>query len=410
MFHGRFTIRSLQLAFTLCLALCFRGAPIAHAASAPYTVTENELLQSFPETLTFSLELGDAQDVRAIRLLYGSTVPSCNPGVAKASAEFEQGTRVTAKWEWDLKKSAQLAPGAEVWWQWEVTDAAGVTTQTSREVTRVIDTRHRWQKTGNDRITINWVTGDKRFGEQLLDISDDSLTQIALDYGVTATRDMQIWIYPTNEALRDTLPFAPEWTGGIALSAHNAVLTSIDPKQIGSWARDVIPHEIAHLVVGARMFNCSGAFLPTWLNEGLAVHAENGTDSISDIKRALENRRILSLRSLAGEFASDPELARLNYAFSGAIVAYLVREHGGEKISALLADVRDGAPIDEAMQRVYGFDTDGLDLAWRAANGVRRKPVLAPKATATPSTRAPRPRRTPAPTRVPFDPNATRTP
>jgi len=53
----------------------------------------------------------------------------------------------------------------------------------------------------------------------------------------------------------------------------------------------------------------------------------------------------------------------------------------------LLLTLRNGQPIDPALQSVYGFDVEGLEDAWRAAIGARpRVTGVAPTPTALPTT------------------------
>ena len=49
----------------------------------------------------------------------------------------------------------------------------------------------------------------------------------------------------------------------------------------------------------------------------------------------------------------------------------------------LLTALRDAKPIDDALLEVYGFDTDGLDSAWRQSVGAA--PLLVAQATAQPT-------------------------
>ena len=52
-------------------------------------------------------------------------------------------------------------------------------------------------------------------------------------------------------------------------------------------------------------------------------------------------------------------------------------------MTELLTALRDAKPIDDALLEVYGFDTDGLDSAWRESVGA--PPLLVAQATAMPT-------------------------
>jgi hypothetical protein len=294
----------------------------------------------------------------------------------------------------------------EVWWEWEITDSARRTTLIAQQRELISDSRHTWRDYAADDVVIHWAKGNDKLAREIHAITVSGLKSAARDYGISIDRAAHIWVYPDFQALRDSMHFEAEWVGGVALSQHNSVLTAIGTgSQQMNWAREVLPHEVTHLVVGARMFNCRGAGLPTWLNEGLATYSEPNRRDIAAMRKAVESKRILSLRSLSGAFAADGALSGLQYAMSGDVVGYMVQQRGPKGMSDLLNRVRDGARIDDALQAVYGVDTDGLDAAWRRATGIKTLPVAQPTPTPTPAGN--RPRRTPAPTFAPIDPRAT---
>lgn len=71
-------------------------------------------------------------------------------------------------------------------------------------------------------------------------------------------------------------------------------------------------HELTHVLVGNRAFSCIGS-IPTWLNEGIAVYGEGGPEAraIEQFEAALADNTLLSVRSLSGGFAEDPQQADL---------------------------------------------------------------------------------------------------
>jgi len=74
----------------------------------------------------------------------------------------------------------------------------------------------------------------------------------------------------------------------------------------------------------------------------------------------------------------DPDAVNLFYGQSWSLVKYLNDAYGPEQFARLFAEIKGGKRIDPALKAVYGFDQDGLDNEWRAANG------LPPRATPEP--------------------------
>ena len=62
---------------------------------------------------------------------------------------------------------------------------------------------------------------------------------------------------------------------------------------------------------------------------------------------------------------------------------YLIDTYGEEKFAQLFAEIKGGKRIDSALEAVYGFDQDGLEDEWRAAND------LAPRETPEPQDEQP---------------------
>jgi hypothetical protein len=87
---------------------------------------------------------------------------------------------------------------------------------------------------------------------------------------------------------------------------------------------------------------------------------------------------------LNGGFSELPDKANLSYSQSYSVVKFMIDTYGQEKMTRLLVALRDAKPIDVALLEVYGFDTDGLEDAWRASVGASPRPVSA-QSTAQPA-------------------------
>jgi hypothetical protein len=65
---------------------------------------------------------------------------------------------------------------------------------------------------------------------------------------------------------------------------------------------------------------------------------------------------------------------------------FLIETYGQDKMNSLLIALRDGTTIDDALMKVYGFDVDGLEDAWRGSIGATPKAASAqPTAQPTPT-------------------------
>jgi len=83
------------------------------------------------------------------------------------------------------------------------------------------------------------------------------------------------------------------------------------------------------------------------------------------IDEAIAGDGLISVRSLSSPFSAYAAQARLSYAQSYSIVQFLVNNYGSDKMLGLLNAFREGNTYDGALEKVYGFDMDGLDMLWR---------------------------------------------
>jgi hypothetical protein len=134
---------------------------------------------------------------------------------------------------------------------------------------------------------------------------------------------------------------------------------------------------LAHLVTGRFGQSCLGGSRPTWLEEGLAVYSEGEPDveTLADLEDAIENNTLYPVRSLNGAFPAHASNARLAYSQSYSLVNYLLETYGPEKIQELILTLADGAAYDAALEQVYGFNADGLEVAWRQAVGAQPRQI-----------------------------------
>ena len=137
-----------------------------------------------------------------------------------------------------------------------------------------------------------------------------------------------------------------------------------------AWGKRTISHELTHLVVGQVTDNPYGG-LPTWLNEGLAMAAEGiPSATFSTVfQNALNDGALISVRSLASPFSVYADISYLAYAESERIVTYLLETYGRDKMLELLNTFAGGSSYDGALEKVYGFDMDGLNREWMRSIG-----------------------------------------
>ena len=396
-------MKRLFILFVHLLILIFLLHPVTATANSSLNISEDKIVSDFPKKLTFKLSLSSSKQIREIKLLYRTNGAACQSSVARQAIEFTPAASVDVEWEWDFTRAGVLPPGAEIYWQWQITDADGDTQITDEQSYLVYDPRHTWNLLTSGQVNLQWYDGNASFGQTLVNIASQSLDRLAEDAGVRPIGQIWITIYPTVEELQEVDIHTSEWAGGLAYTEYNSSMIAIGSDEL-AWASSVIPHEVAHLVTESVIFNCKGVRLPTWLGEGLSMYAEGPINQIyiDLVTSALEKSDLPPLRTLDSGFSSISSEASLSYGHSGMMVTYLIDKYGAQKMADLLEAVKSGQVINKALQGVYGKDTDAMEAEWRISLGFEPQPTLVPTSsskTAVPTlalwTSVVRPRATP---------------
>jgi tetratricopeptide (TPR) repeat protein len=396
-------LRAVLLALALLVAM-----PAVAQTPTPLQISRNEAVVDFPETITFYLGAESSAPVEKAEVEYGVERQACGVASSRVPADLEPGTAIRASWVWKMRTAGPLPPGSRVWWRWRLTREDGSEERTEREWLTFADDNHEWQTLTEHNITIAWYEGDEEFGRDLVQAGWEGLERFAAQPEDVLQEPVQVFVYRDSNDLKEAIIFSPDWIGGRAYVSYGIILMAVSPRDL-EWGQETLRHELSHLVVYQLTFNCWGNSVPTWLEEGLATYAEG--DQPADearVEQAADEDELLTLRILSGSFSADSEEAHLSYAQSYHVVRYLIDTHGRDKVLEVLAQLGEGAPVDDVLLEIYGFDTDGLEAEWRSSIGAQVRATATPTAgavagedEATPAA-TPTPSPTPAATPTPF--------
>jgi hypothetical protein len=333
-------------------------------------ITTNTAAITFPQYIKFQLDASSEAGIQKVALIYGTDQLSCQPSSARQALDFEPDKQVSLQWKLEFLSSGVIPPGAEAWWQWEITDGLGNVSQTEKQSLLIQDGRFEWHRLKRNGISIQWYQGPASFGQAILDYADKDLKRLSSQMDMQPTRPIWITVYASTEEMRAALVRSDSWAGAVALPEYGSILLGLAPSEL-NYADYYIAHELTHLVVGELIFNCQGVELPTWLNEGLAdnVQGKPSQEELDAVVLEIESQTLPALSEIARGFSADGDQARLEYTQSNLAVEYLLETYRPEKMIALLAAFKSGLITDEALLKVYGMDTTGVDTAWRKSLG-----------------------------------------
>lgn len=354
------------------------------AAAAPteaqgITVVVNEAAVSFPESVDFQVEVASGVELTEAVLTYDVVHHSCVEVSSEVPVQVEDSS---AAWRWVMSRSGNPPPGAELWWEWTLTDTAGERFTTPRQSIVLVDERFPWRTIDDQDISLHWYEGEET-GPILLEAAVAGLARLEQEMGIALQEDVDFYIYGSAEDMRQAVLYIQDWAGGVAFAEYNTILIGVPPGLAEGWGRETVRHELAHLVVGQYGWSCLGGGRPTWLEEGLAVYAEGPADAetLANIEQGIEENSFVPLRSLNGSFPSHDRDAELAYSQSYSVVAFLLEQYGQAAMQQLLLTLAEGEAYDTAFERVYGSNIDGIEQLWREAIGAPPRPI---PPTATP--------------------------
>ncbi|KAF0108185.1 MAG: peptidase MA domain-containing protein [Anaerolineaceae bacterium] len=383
-------MKKIRIPILLLLALFLGGQALPARAQGGIRVLSDKVTLQFPNSATFTAEFSSGANITEVALEYGVDQLTCGTVVAKAFPEFTPAADVTVTWTWEMLQSGSLPPGATLWWQWQVTDAGGAQFTSPKKTVTWLDDIHAWQTISGGNINLHYYEGGESFGRELHDAATAAMTRLSREVGLRPAKPVDIYIYANTDDLKAAILYEPSWVGGQAYPAHNIIIIGISQSNL-EWGKSTEAHELTHVLVGQLTFSCLG-FIPTWLNEGLAMVGEGGLDSYQQglLDQAIADNTLPSLRALTGGFSEEATRASLSYAASYSVTNYLITTYGQAKMNTLLTSLRDGSTADEALLAIYGFNVDGLDDAWRASIGAAARsgtsnPTPVPTPTVVPT-------------------------
>jgi len=356
--------KATVLVFAVCLALVL-SVPTLARAQGELTITDSSSKAQFPLQLHFNLSAKSDVDIIDIRLYYTIERESFAQVTSEVYIDFIPDTTIDAEWSWDMRRTGGLPPGTVVEYWWVIKDASGDKIDTKPTRISFDDNRYAWREYTEDKVTIYWYEGRLPFAVELMSAAQQALTRLAKDTGAFLKKPIDIYVYANTRDLQGAMIFPQEWTGGAAFTKHGIIVIGIDQNNV-SWGKTAIAHELTHLVIHQMTTN-PYISLPTWLNEGLATYTEGELDSQLSyyLERAMKNESFISVRSLSSPFSAYSNESYLSYAQSYSIVEYLIATYGQNKMLELLTIFSQGSSYDKSLEKVYGFDMDGLNTLWR---------------------------------------------
>ncbi|MFC2032882.1 peptidase MA family metallohydrolase [Chloroflexota bacterium] len=338
-------------------------------------VLDNSVQVEFPYRINFILSAESDTNITDIRLHYTIERTSFAHVITEAYIKLVPDTKINAEYTLDMIKIGGLPPGSRLDYWWTVEKANGSQVNTTPLQVHFDDNRYYWHSLTEGDITIYWYEGKQSFAQELMATAHQALARLRKDTGAYPEKPIRVYVYALSQDLQGSMIYPQEWTGGVAFTRYDTLAAGISPGNL-DWGREAIAHELTHLVIHQITFN-PYSDLPVWLDEGLAMRTQGplGPPYTNYINKAITEDSLISVRSLASPFSARTEQSYLSYAQSYSLVEFLISQYGQSKMLELLTTFKQGSNYDDALEKVCGFNMDGLDALWREYINASAQPV-----------------------------------
>lgn len=206
------------------------------------------------------------------------------------------------------------------------------------------------------------------------ELSDDRLEEIYQQ----VTGDLEcVPAYRTSIIVLDPDKFddikPTSWAGGFASGGKSMTLPAESfPRSEASTrlpARKLVTHEFTHNII----FVLAEGHCPTWLNEGLAVFAENKDDTFTEFKPGLDTpETVMTLAELEKEFTdirslSNQDLPRVRQAYqlAGLYARFLIQNYTMTAPRQILNILKGRESFDVALKTVNDLSVDQFEKRFK---------------------------------------------
>ena len=375
----------LIVAIVIILALVLTlFTPLLSAQSQPITVAKDEVTDTFPDGMRFTMEARSERPIKSVELrmmMRGAR------GLVVAQPAFEKGatTIVTDYTHRRIGTGRYYPPGQDVTYSYRITDDAGNVLDTPSQSHTYLDPRIKWETVSDGFITVYYHGGQRSRADMILSVTRQTMQTVGSVLETQLKEPIRLIAYNSYADMAPVLPFVSATyettllTEGQAYSEQGVLLLFGGDPNI----RGVTSHEATHLLVH-QAASSPLAQIPPWLDEGLAEfgNIQPGVEYDRTLARRLVSNTLIPLRDLAAKPA-NPDDVILMYGQARNVVKFMVATYGAPKMAELLRVINDGLRISDAVQKVYGMSVDELDNTWRKS--INAQPVLIATPTVEPT-------------------------
>ncbi|MCH8309961.1 MAG: hypothetical protein IIB17_05625 [Chloroflexi bacterium] len=342
---------------------------IANADADAIVVVSTSVDSEFPDGMRFKAQIQGENEIDsvAVRFRIGQEIRG-----AYEYLEFEKANLVNSELFWRTNTSARyIPPGTIITYNFEIEDSEGNRLDTEREEFIYFDARFEWNEVEDGPVAVAYHGPVKTRAIIILDAIIETLDIMGPLLGADTTIPIRVTMYNNVKEMLDALPPASA-TLRRELITEGQAFTNLGTLLVlggGRGAKGTASHEVTHILTH-RAGDSILRNVPSWLDEGLSEYGNIDPGFSYDIalEFALATGGLLPITSMP-VLPGNPEDVIIFYGQARSIVQFMVAAYGPDAMRELMAVMKAGTNVDDAIQRVYGLTRIGLENQWRETVG-----------------------------------------
>ncbi len=316
---------------------------------------------AFGQELRFYINVTNAADIEKITL---SLRPNLSKNLYILDVPFEMGETISVTHKIDVH-DINLMPYGQVNYSLEFQTSDGMF-KTIEEDFSYEDDRFGWQQMTRKGITAHWTGGGPDFGQDVLNLVDGALTNLANVLPLEQINPFNVYVYPSSADLRSGLRLAGIGGEDSSHPELGVILaTAVNPQSAITELGQSLPYELTKLL----LYRVSGErfeYIPWWLAEGLATSVQVTPHPRYQqlLDDAIVTGETIPIHQLCQktERISDRDL--LASAQSSSLVNFIIQRYGNETIVDLISAYVIGDNCEAGVKHVMDMSLIELDNAW----------------------------------------------
>lgn len=230
-----------------------------------------------------------------------------------------------------------------------------------------------WQTLALAGMRLHYHAVDEPVARAIAQRADRMYADLVELVGYRPRDSIRVYLCPTAECFRQQQPNpadVPDWAVGVAYpQLSRIVMRSALALTEGEHLRpvEIFQHELAHIVLEQALADRGGA--PRWLSEGFSMYAaaQWTTHGQRTLEEVVLRDNFLPLWLLTTSFPANEDAARIAYAQSFSVVAFLINTYGLYAFQDFIFNLRQGLDVDAAVLHATGRSLKSVEQEWQEA-------------------------------------------